>query len=366
MKAIGIIGGGQLGLMIAEEARRMGCKVNVLDPSADAPAFRLADEAIVAPFYDFEALMRLGSISDVLTYEFENIPAEILKVVGKEYYLPQGINALLDSQNRIREKEVARLSGLPIVKYRRVCSKADLKDAINNIGYPCVLKTATLGYDGHGQTLMRSEKDIPAAEALLEVPCVLEEFVEFDYECSVITIRSEEQCISFPIGKNIHKNGILDLTIAPAPELYHNLPLYERMSNACRHLMVENDYFGILTVELFVKGDKFYFNEMAPRPHNSGHFAIEGCSTNQFRELCHFLLGETLQSPKLLAPCVMKNILGKDLEVAKEMQQEPQKDIYVHIYGKKDVLPQRKMGHITFVAANHETFNKHWKDKFVK
>ena len=184
---------------------------------------------------------------------------------------------------------------------------------------PCVLKTRRLGYDGHGQAVIREDKDIEKAAELLHVPCILEAFVPFDYECSVIMVRDGKNTIHFPIGRNVHKGGILDLCVVPAETLYTGeepvpTELCSRIVNACEHFMEGCDYKGILAIELFIKGNDFVFNEMAPRPHNSGHYTIEGCSSSQYDELCNFLLGKTLTQPRLLCPTIMKNILGQDLE----------------------------------------------------
>ncbi len=191
-------------------------------------------------------------------------------------------------------------------RFAEVHDRESLMKGIFEIGYPCVFKTRTLGYDGHGQAVIRTPEDIARAEPYLGVPAILEEFVPFDYEASIVMVNDGERIVSFPIGQNIHRDGILDLCIVPAP----------RMDDAVRARLVEQSeafmrrcgYTGILAIEYFVKGGELYFNEMAPRPHNSGHYTIEGCTTNQFRELCRYLLGEPLQEPRLVAPTVMKKI----------------------------------------------------------
>ena len=327
-KKIGIIGGGQLGLMIAEEAHRQGALVYALDPAPDAPAFAECDGHIVAAYDDLGALEQLGDMTDVLTYEFENVPGDILRHLEGKYNIPQGIAPLFDSQDRLREKNNAKRHGLPVPDYVPLpaCSsdedcaevpceltdgqrREELSEAVKKVGMPCVLKTRRLGYDGHGQAVIREEKDIEKAAELLHVPCILEAFVPFDYECSVIMVRDGQKTIHFPIGRNIHKGGILDLCIVPA-----GTELEPEIVDACEKFMEGCDYRGILAIELFIKGNDFVFNEMAPRPHNSGHYTIEGCNASQYSELCHFLLGETLTRPELKAPALMKNILGQDLE----------------------------------------------------
>lgn len=406
-KKIGIIGGGQLGLMIAEEAHRQGALVYALDPAPDAPAFAECDGHIVAAYDDLGALEQLGDMTDVLTYEFENVPGDILRHLEGKYNIPQGIAPLFDSQDRLREKNNAKRHGLPVPDYVPLpaCSsdedcaevpceltdgrrREELSEAVMKVGMPCVLKTRRLGYDGHGQAVIREEKDIEKAAELLHVPCILEAFVPFDYECSVIMVRDGQKTIHFPIGRNIHKGGILDLCIVPA-----GTALEPEIVDACEKFMEGCDYKGILAIELFIKGNDFVFNEMAPRPHNSGHYTIEGCTSSQYTELCHFLLGKTLEQPELVAPTVMKNILGQDLESAwkiidtahAEHWQNPAavpvsntakggkaycgeagKGVFVHIYGKTESRPKRKMAHITYVPMTQELFEKNWESKFVK
>ena len=419
-KKIGIIGGGQLGLMIAEEAHRQGALVYALDPAPDAPAFAECDGHIVAAYDDLNALEQLGDITDVLTYEFENVPGDILRHLEGKYNIPQGIAPLFDSQDRLREKNNAKRHGLPVPDYVPLpaCSsdegcaevpceltdgqrREELSEAVKKVGMPCVLKTRRLGYDGHGQAVIREEKDIEKAAELLHVPCILEAFVPFDYECSVIMVRDGQKTIHFPIGRNIHKGGILDLCIVPAETLYvagnqsnpEQTPLCGRIVDACEKFMEGCDYKGILAIELFIKGNDFVFNEMAPRPHNSGHYTIEGCTSSQYAELCHFLLGKALEQPELVAPTVMKNILGQDLESTwkiidtahAEHWQNPAavpvsnsakggkaycgeagNGVFVHIYGKTESRPKRKMAHITYVPMTQESFEKNWESKFVK
>ena len=406
-KKIGIIGGGQLGLMIAEEAHRQGALVYALDPAPDAPAFAECDGHIVAAYDDLDALEQLGDMTDVLTYEFENVPGDILRHLEGKYNIPQGIAPLFDSQDRLREKNNAKRHGLPVPDYVPLpaCSsdeecaevpceltdgqrREELSEAVKKVGMPCVLKTRRLGYDGHGQAVIREEKDIEKAAELLHVPCILEAFVPFDYECSVIMVRDGQKTIHFPIGRNIHKGGILDLCIVPA-----GTALESEIVDACEKFMEGCDYKGILAIELFIKGNDFVFNEMAPRPHNSGHYTIEGCSSSQYTELCHFLLGKALEQPELVAPTVMKNILGQDLETTwkiidtahAEHWQNPAavpvsnsakggkaycgeagKGVFVHIYGKTESRPKRKMAHITYVPMTQELFEKNWESKFVK
>ena len=194
-------------------------------------------------------------------------------------------------------------------------------------------------------------------------PGIVEEFIAFDFEASAIVVGDGRETVCFPVGRNVHRDGILDLSVVPA-----EIPdaLRDRIVSESRRFMQECGYRGILAIEYFVKGDEIYFNEMAPRPHNSGHWTIEGCTTNQFRELVRFLLGEPLQEPQLVAPTVMKNILGQDLEAAERIAAENRPGVHVHLYGKTESRPKRKMGHITFVGMDAGEYGAAWADRFVK
>ena len=363
MKTIGIIGGGQLGLMIAEQAHVLGVRAVALDPAPDAPAFRVCDDHIVAAYDDAAALERLCRQSDAVTYEFENVPGDILIPLCGKYNIPQGYKPLYDSQDRLREKTNARDHGLRTPGFAAVDDEASLRAAVRELGLPAVLKTRTLGYDGHGQLVLRSEADIERALPLLSVPCILEEFIAFDSEASIVMVADREHVVSFPVGRNIHRDGILDLSIVPAAA---DAEVLARMKAQSEHFMRSCGYEGILAIEYFIRGGEIYFNEMAPRPHNSGHYTIEGCTTNQFRELVRYLVGEPLQEPRLVAPTVMKNILGQDLEAARAVEREGRPDVYVHIYGKTESRPKRKMGHITFVGLTGEGYAREWADRFVR
>lgn len=364
VRTIGIIGGGQLGLMIAEQAHLLGVRTVCLDPAADAPAFAVSDERIVAAYDDAAALEELCRRSDAVTYEFENVPGSVLVPLERKYCIPQGFRPLYDSQDRLREKDNARANGLETPRYAAVGDEASLREAVARIGLPAVLKTRTLGYDGHGQAVLRSEEDIVRAVPMLSVPCILEEFVPFDYEASIVMVSDGERVVHFPIGRNVHREGILDLCFVSAAEMDDDLR--ERMTRSAKEFMLRCGYKGILAIEFFVRGDRFYFNEMAPRPHNSGHYTIEGCSTNQFRELVRFLVGMPLEEPRLTAPTVMKNILGQDLEAAEQVAAEKHSGVYVHLYGKTESRPKRKMGHITFVGMTPEEYARDWSGRFAE
>lgn len=350
-------------MMLAAEVRALGGRTVCLDPSAEAPAFAVADERVVGAFDDIGALERLCGAADAVTYEFENVPGSLLERLERSYNIPQGIRPLLDSQDRLREKRNACAHGLLTARFEAVDDEASLHEAISRIGFPAVLKTRTLGYDGHGQAVLRNRSDLPVALPLLAVPCILEEFVPFDFEASVVLVGDGERFVRFPVGRNIHRDGILDLTIVPPGA---DEGVIGRMADESQAFMRSCGYRGILTIEYFVRDGEFYFNEMAPRPHNSGHYTIEGCTTNQYRELARYLMGLPLHEPRLTGPTVMKNILGRDLEAAERLAAERLPGVHVHLYGKREARPLRKMGHVTFTDTTAEAYAARWAGRFVR
>ena len=359
MKTVGIIGGGQLGMMLAEEIHNLGAKAICLDPNPKCSASFVCDDIVVAKYDDIEGLKKLGDMTDVITYEFENVPSKQLKFLLDTYNIPQGIQPLFDSQNRIREKENAKKHGLKTPKFKAINSLADLEDGIKEIGIPCVYKTTTLGYDGHGQVLIKSKDDIEKVKPFLEGEGILEEFIKYDFETSVILVRSKDKTITFPMGINKHKNGILDEVFVDK-----QLKVFDTIKKDAIRFMESVGYYGILCIEIFVKGDEYFFNEMAPRPHNSGHYTIEGCTTNQYRELARFLLEMPLEEPKLISPTVMKNILGFDYDNMKKVKVD--KDVHIHDYFKAEVREKRKMAHITFTNTTKDEYIEKYKNLFCE
>nr|WP_230199496.1 5-(carboxyamino)imidazole ribonucleotide synthase [Bacillus testis] len=350
-QTIGIIGGGQLGRMLALAAKNAGYKIAVLDPTPQSPCGQIADYEITAGYNDIEALKKLAEYSDVITFEFENINGEALAWLTEHAYVPQGAHLLRISQNRIIEKQTIRDAGGQVAPYAVVKDRHGLTDAVAAIGFPCVLKTATGGYDGKGQYVLKEEKDIPSAEALLQHgDCVLEAWVPFDKEISVIVARNVSgQTAVFPVAENIHCDNILHQSIVPA----RISPETEKQ--AVKQAVEIADFtglVGLLAVEMFVtQNGQIYINELAPRPHNSGHYTMEACETSQFeqhiRAVCNWKLGNTA----LLKPVVMVNLLGEHL--GRLMDRIPDlSDWKIHLYGKAEAKEKRKMGHVNLLRES--------------
>ncbi|PFD37503.1 5-(carboxyamino)imidazole ribonucleotide synthase [Bacillus cereus] len=352
-KTIGIIGGGQLGRMMALAAKEMGYKIAVLDPTKHSPCAQVADVEVVAPYDDLKAIQHLAEISDVVTYEFENIDYRCLQWLEKYAYLPQGSQLLNKTQNRFTEKNAIEKAGLPVATYRLVQNQDQLAEAIAELSFPSVLKTTTGGYDGKGQVVLRSEADVEKARKLAgEAECILEKWVPFEKEVSVIVIRSVSgETKVFPVAENIHVNNILHESIVPAritEELSQKAIAYAKV------LADELELVGTLAVEMFATADgEIYINELAPRPHNSGHYTLDACETSQFgqhiRAICNLPLGET----NLLKPVVMVNILGEHIEGVLG-QVNRLTGCYLHLYGKEEAKAQRKMGHVNILNDNIE------------
>ncbi|HEM5085177.1 TPA: 5-(carboxyamino)imidazole ribonucleotide synthase [Streptococcus suis] len=341
-KTIGIIGGGQLGQMMAISAIYMGHKVITLDPAADCPASKVS-EVIVAPYHDVAALKQLAERCHVLTYEFENVDADGLDAVIKDGQLPQGTDLLRISQNRIFEKDfLAKKAGVQVAPYKVVTSSLDLEGLALSKNY--VLKTATGGYDGHGQKVIREVADLVEASRLANsAECVLEEFVNFDMEISVLVSGNGSAYTVFPVQENIHRNNILYKTIVPARI---SDELAEKAKTMALQIADKLHLAGTLCVEMFVAGQDILVNEIAPRPHNSGHYSIEACDFSQFDTHILGVLGQTLPAIKLHAPAIMLNVLGQHMEQAQAYVAK-KTSAHLHLYGKIEAKHNRKMGHVT-------------------
>lgn len=352
-QTIGIIGGGQLGRMMAIAAKAQGFRIAVLDPDEDSPCGQVADFKVVGNYEDVAAIKQLAEISDVITYEFENIDAEALKAVSDRAYVPQGTELLEITKDRIAEKTAIQAAGIDVAPFAVIQTKADIYDNIEVLGYPAVLKTSRGGYDGKGQLVIKSEEDINEADSLLaHGPCVLEKWMPFTKEVSVIVSRNVlDETAVFPVAENIHVRNILHQTIVPARigELARDNAL-----KAALQLVESLGMVGTLAVEMFVMADESIFiNELAPRPHNSGHYSIDACETSQFeqhiRAICNWRLGST----ELLKPAVMINVLGEHQAALLE-NISTLSNWKIHLYGKKLAKVGRKMGHVTLLRDTVE------------
>ena len=346
---IGILGSGQLGRMAALAAARLGYRCHVYGPEADAPANQVSAAATVAPYDDKAALTRFAAAVDVVTFEFENIPLATVEVLEALVPLRPGAAVLSICQHRLREKEFCNGVSVPTTAYRAASDLAGLTAAVEAIGRPCILKSAQLGYDGKGQVRINVGTDLAEARAAMrghapEASGIVEAIVEFRMEISVIVARSADGSLrSYVPVENRHVNHILDETIAPA-----NLPdeLSDRAEAIARHLAKEMGLVGLLAVEMFVThDDKLLVNELAPRPHNSGHWTLDACVTSQFEQFIRAVAGLPLGSTERLCDAVMKNLLGDDVDGWLKILSDPGNKL--HLYGKAAARPGRKMGHVT-------------------
>lgn len=353
MTTLGILGGGQLARMLCLDARRMGVRTVVWSgtPTAE-PTEGVADVVLKRRFDDAEAHEEFCRKVDVATVEFENIPLETLQAVEKAVGLYPSAESIGISQHRSREKTFLREHGIPCAPFALVNSLAELEAAYAAIGPATVLKTAAFGYDGKGQVKITSADELAAAwDSVQGEPSVLEGFVDFQCEVSVLVARDKDgECLAFPVAENEHRNHILDLTIVPARVSAETLA--EAKATAIR-LAEELDYRGLLAVEFFVeKSGRVVVNEMAPRPHNSGHYTMNGCVTSQFEQQLRSVCGLPLGSPELLSETVMINLLGDmwnpDLKVDEILATEGAK---LHLYGKSSPGGRRKLGHVNVVGG---------------
>lgn len=359
-QTIGILGGGQLGKMLAVSAHQLGFRVAVFDPSLDAPALALADERIVASFTDTDALAKFGALCDIITYEFEHISIESVRRLEQVRKVSPSSEVLRISQNRILEKTVCRELGIPTTPFWEISSEDDLRGHLKESKLPAILKTATGGYDGKGQVVIRNINEAASAYTTLShsSPLILEGFIPFALEVSVVVARDPSgNMTTFPVGQNIHQNGILHMTIIPAPI---DLSVAEQANQYARSLAQSLDVVGLLAVEFFVTDSgEVLVNETAPRPHNSGHYTIEASVVSQFEQHIRAIAGYPLGSTELRSlAAVMVNMLGDDWIKAGGEINLPAllsvENCHVHIYGKKEARVGRKMGHFTVLAENSE------------
>jgi len=349
---IGVMGGGQLGRMFALAARRMGYRVHVFTSEENSPAGQLSDFVTVAEYDDEKAVRRFARSVHVLTFEFENIPGDTVEWCSHEIEVRPTGAILHTTQNRLREKLFLRENGFPLAAFRAVNSAGELESALEQIGRPAILKTAAWGYDGKGQQAINSRVDIDEIwSARSGDELILEKAIDFDSEISAIVARDPKGKLqTFPIAENVHENHILDVTIVPARV---SEALKKAAAELAESVAQKLELVGILAVEMFVeKSGDLIVNELAPRPHNSGHWSIEGCATSQFEQHLRAVCGLPLGSVELLKPCAMSNLLGDVWRFGEPnwLAALAEPNIHLHLYGKSEARPRRKMGHLTAVA----------------
>jgi 5-(carboxyamino)imidazole ribonucleotide synthase len=346
---IGIIGGGQLGRMLALAAAQLGYRCHIYAPEEAPPAAEVAAEHTRADYDDEAALARFGASVAVATYEFENIAAAPLDALARETPLFPPRRALEIAQDRLAEKEfVAGLGGRP-APFAAVASRAELEEALARVGTPAILKTRRFGYDGKGQARIMAPAGGDAAWASMrDAPSILEGFIRFEAEFSILLCRARSgQTVTWPAPRNVHTDGILDTSIVPTPpELTAHVVEAEALARKVADAL---DYFGVLTLEFFAGPDGPVFNEMAPRVHNSGHWTIEGAFSSQFENHIRAICGLPLGDTGLVVPRVrMKNLIGADAARWSDILADPQ--AHLHLYGKGEARPGRKMGHVTWLG----------------
>ncbi|WP_058484848.1 5-(carboxyamino)imidazole ribonucleotide synthase [Defluviitalea phaphyphila] len=361
-KKIGIIGGGQLGKMMILEAKKMGFYVVILDPTLHCPAHSIADEHIVADFDDDIAIKKLAHRVDVITYEFEHIGVEVLKELeekGYEIYpTPKSLEVI---QDKYEQKKLLKKKRIPVPDFIYISNEEDIIKAGEKFGYPFILKRCRGGYDGKGNVVVNGVEDVKAAYERLGgryEELMAEEFVNFKKEISVLACRGIDGEIAvYPVGENEHKDNILIETKVPAKI---TKTLTNRAMNLANRVMKAFEGVGMFCVEMFVTDDKkILINEVAPRPHNSGHYSIEGCITSQFEQHIRAIVGLPLGDTSLISPTVMRNILGEGSKIGEAMVYGVKEALEIpgvrlHIYGKEKSFPRRKMGHLTATGETLE------------
>jgi 5-(carboxyamino)imidazole ribonucleotide synthase len=361
---IGILGGGQLGRMLAQAAYHLGAQCLVWDPAADPCAAQLCDH-IRGDFHDLQALQHLTQAVDVITYEFENVPLTTAQWLAQRRPVYPPPQALAVGQERLAEKQFFTRLGIPTPAFHAVDNESDFRAAVRDLGLPAVLKTRRFGYDGKGQALLRTSEDCQRAwQQLGGQPLLLEQYIPFDRELSILAVRSHTGDIrTWPLVENQHIDGILHRSLAPASAAEE---LQERAADYACRILEELDYVGVLAVEWFQDGPRLLANEMAPRVHNSGHWTIEAAHTSQFENHIRAIAGWPLGPCHMLTNyAVMYNFIGS-IPPLTDILQVP--EAHVHIYGK-DPFPGRKVGHVTLLATSDREFADKlplWDQKFAR
>ncbi|HLZ11093.1 MAG TPA: 5-(carboxyamino)imidazole ribonucleotide synthase [Candidatus Acidoferrum sp.] len=344
---IGILGGGQLGYMLALAGYPLGLHFRFLDPSPEAPVGRIA-QRVTAEYTDHDALEKFANGLELVTYEFENVPVEAARFLAKHVRVYPPPEALEAAQDRLSEKNLFKKLGIATTSFAEVGSAAEIDKAVRKIGLPAVLKTRRMGYDGKGQWILRTAEAVEFVKREFPAtPLLLENLVAFERELSILAVRSKAgETAFYPLVENHHRGGILRLSIAPAPNL--SAKLQQAAELAARRVMEELNYVGVLAIEFFECNGELVANEMAPRVHNSGHWSIEGAATSQFENHLRAVMGLPLGSTATPGVSAMLNLIGEVPEAA-EVLAIP--DAHLHLYGKS-LRPGRKVGHVTLRAAN--------------
>ncbi|HEX3558807.1 MAG TPA: 5-(carboxyamino)imidazole ribonucleotide synthase [Pyrinomonadaceae bacterium] len=353
---VGVLGSGQLGRMFAIAARRMGYRVHTFSPDSDTPTGQISDREYQRPYEDLDAVAEFARGVSVLTFEFENVPAEAVEAASQRVPVRPSGEVLYTTQNRLREKNFLSRWGFPVTRFRHITSEESLRAALAEIGYPAILKTASSGYDGKGQMRLDSAEDVEQRAASLgEREWILEAFVDFEREVSVVAARTAAgEFRHYGVIENAHRRHILDLSVAPARVAES---VVREAVEITRAVLEALDVVGVMCVEFFHARDgRLLINELAPRPHNSGHLTVDACLTSQFEQQLRAVCGLPLGSTEMTRPAAMANLLG-------DLWHEGEPDwravltfpaVKLHLYGKSEARPGRKMGHLTALAASAE------------
>lgn len=360
---LGVLGGGQLGAMFAMAGRRLGYRIAVWDPDGDAPAHLVADTFFAAPFDDLGALTQFSQLVRAVTYEWENVPAAVCESLERSALVRPGARVLRLLQDRLDHKGFLSSHGFPVAPFRAVSSPEELTLA-EEVGFPCICKTATAGYDGKGQWPMATCEELSRVQQRLRqierpgLRWIVESFLRFERELSVLVVRgSDGECRVYPVVENVHEDGILRMSQVPAPV---SASVAEKATTLARQVVTALEGVGVFCIEMFLMPDgALLINEVAPRPHNSGHYTLDACSVSQFEQQVRALCGLPLGEARLLTPAVMVNLIGDDVISARIGQGGlalfGTPGAVLHLYGKRTVRPGRKMGHVTFVADKVES-----------
>lgn len=354
---IGMLGGGQLGLMFTIAARSMGYEVIVLDPDVDSPAGKLATDHVCADYSDQSALDYIAKTCNVVTTEFENVPAATLEALANSCPVRPGAKAVKITQDRIHEKTFLRDNSFPTALFAIIKNESDLAAGFQSVRAPAILKVSRFGYDGKGQYAIESEDDLSTAwQALQGNESVLERRVPLDREVSVVLARGTDgHTITYPVAENVHQGGILDVSMVPARINEH---MADQVVSMATEIATALDYVGVMAVEFFISKGEILVNEIAPRPHNSGHYTLDATVTSQFEQQVRAVCGLPLGDPRLMSPVVMVNLLGDLWHDGNPPAWDTlllHSNAKLHLYGKREARPGRKMGHYNVLAPDLES-----------